>query len=215
MNIFIPYNREYVLRTYDVDNNHAAFLEGTVLRNLIERLVKSNLVDRVDVYTREKSTLDGIYSKKLNFVESISDELEASEEIMKDYLSITMLTEPIVYYNLMFPFTELKKLKSSLESIKTGEYESATGVIAKGVVWSHEPVSEAAPLTLTPSQSEITTGLDVGSFCITTPENILNGFSRTTPPVLLVPLASLELINMRSNADKELYQLIISSGMAV
>lgn len=213
MNIFIPYNRNYILRTYDVDSHHAAFVEYTVLRNLIKRLVKSNHVDRVDVYTQEKKSLDGIYSKKLNFIESISNELEGSEEIMKDYLSITKLEEPFVYYNLMFPFIEIAKLKNSLESIKSGGYESATGVISKGVVWSHEPVSDANPFILTPSQNEITTGLDVGSFCIVRPENILNGFNRTRPPVLPVPLGSLELINMRSSVDTDLYQLIISSGM--
>lgn len=215
MNIFIPYNRKYILRTYDLDSHHAAFIEDTVLRNLIKRLIKSKLVDRVDVYTQEESPLDGIHSKKLNFVESISNEFEGSEEIIKDYLSITMLKEPVVYYNLMFPFTEIAKLKNSLELIKARKYESATGVIDKGVVWSHESMNETDPLALTPSQSEITTGLDVGSFCIVKPENILRGFSRATPPVMLVPLASRELVNMRSGADKDLYQLIISSGMPI
>ena len=213
MNIFIPYNRKYILRTYDLDSHHAAFIEDTVLRNLIKRLIKSKLVDRVDVYTQEESTLDGIHSKKLNFVKSISNEFESSEEIIKDYLSVTMLKEPVVYYNLMFPFTEIAKLKNALESMKTGKYESATGVIDKGVVGSHESMNETDPLALTPSQSEISTGLDVGSFCIVRPENILSGYRRTTPPVMLVPLASRELVNMRSSADKELYQLIISSGM--
>ena len=213
MNIFIPYNKEYSLRTYDLDGHHTAFIEDTVLRNLIKRLIKSKLVDRVDVYTQEESALDGIHSKKLNFVKSISNEFETSEEIIKDYLSITMIKEPVVYYNLMFPFTEIAKLKNALESVKTGRYESATGVIDKGVVWSHESANETDPLALTPRQGEISTGLDVGSFCIVMPENILRGFRRTTPPVMLVPLASRELVNMRSSADKELYQLIISSGM--
>lgn len=213
MNIFIPYNKKYVLSTYDLDGHHAVFIEDTVLRNLIKRLIKSKLVDRVDVYTQEKSTLEGIHSKKLNFVKSISNEFESSEEIIKDYLSVTKLKKPVVYYNLMFPFTEIAKLKNALESIETGKYESATGVIHKGVVWSHESLDKADQLGLTPSQSEISTGLDVGSFCIVKPENILSGFRRTTPPVMLVPLASRELVNMRSSADKELYQLIISSGM--
>ena len=213
VNIFIPYNKKYILRTYDLDGSHAAFIEDTVLRNLIKRLLKSKLVDRVDVYTQEENTLDGIHSKKLNFVKSISNEFESSEEIIKDYLSVTMIKEPVVYYNLMFPFTEIAKLKNALESMKTGKYESATGVIDKGVVWSHESMNETDPLALTPSQSEISTALDVGSFCIVRPENILSGYRRTTPPVMLVPLASRELVNMRSSADKELYQLIISSGM--
>ena len=213
VNIFIPYNKKYILRTYDLDGNHAAFIEDTVLRNLIKRLIKNKSVDRVDVYTQEENTLDGILSKKLNFVKSISNEFESSEEIIKDYLSITMIKEPVIYYNLMFPFTEIAKLKNALESIKNGKYESATGVIDKGVVWSHESMNETDPLASTPSQSEISTGLDIGSFCIVKPENILRGFRRTTPPVMPVPLASRELVNMRSGADKELYQLIISSGM--
>jgi hypothetical protein len=213
VNVFIPYNKKYILGTYHLDGHHAAFIEDTVLRNLIKRLIKSKLVNRVDVYTQDESTLDGIHSKKLNFVKSISNEFESSEEIIKDYLSVTMIKEPVVYYNLMFPFTEIAKLKNALESIETGKYESATGVIEKGVVWSHESVNETDPLGLTPRQSEISTGLDVGSFCIVRPENILSGCRRTTPPVMLVPLASRELVNMRTGADKELYQLIISSGM--
>ena len=213
VNIFIPYNKKYILRTYDLDGHHAAFIEDTVLRNLIKRLIKNKLVDRVDVYTQEENTLDGILSKKLNFVKSISNEFESSEEIIKDYLSVTMIKEPVIYYNLMFPFTEIAKLKNALELIKKGKYESATGVIDKGVVWSHESMNETDPLASTPSQSEISTGLDIGSFCIVKPENILRGFRRTTPPVMPVPLASRELVNMRSGVDKELYQLIISSGM--
>ena len=136
VNIFIPYNKKYILRTYDLDGHHAAFIEDTVLRNLIKRLIKNKLVDRVDVYTQEENTLDGILSKKLNFVKSISNEFESSEEIIKDYLSVTMIKEPVIYYNLMFPFTEIAKLKNALELIKKGKYESATGVIDKGVVWS-------------------------------------------------------------------------------
>lgn len=63
VNIFIPYNKKYILRTYDLDGHHAAFIEDTVLRNLIKRLIKNKLVDRVDVYTQEENTLDGILSK--------------------------------------------------------------------------------------------------------------------------------------------------------
>lgn len=213
MNLFIPYNKKYILKTYDFDGHHAAFIEDTVVRNLIKRLIRSKLVDRVDFYSQENIALDGIHSKKLNFIKSISNEFESSEAIIKDYLSLTKLKGPVVYYNLMFPFIEISKLKNSIELIKAGKYESATGVIEKGVVWSHESMNETDPLALTPSQSEITTGLDVGSFCILKPENILRGFRRATPPVMLVPLASRELVNMRSVADKELYQLIISSGM--
>jgi len=213
MNIFIPYNKKYILRTYDFDGHHAAFIEDVVLKNLLKRLIKSKLVDRIDVYSQDKNVIDGIHSKKLNFVESISNEFESSEEIINDYLSITMLNEPVVYYNLMFPFTEIAKFHNALESMKSGKYESATGVIDKGVVWSRESAEETDPLALTPNQDEINTALDVGSFCIVRPENILRGFRRTTPPVMLVPLASRELVNMRSSADKELYQLIISSGM--
>lgn len=99
VNIFIPYNEKYILRTYCLDGNHAAFIEDTVLRHLIKRLIKSKLVDRVDFYSQDKSALDGIYSKKLNFVKSISNEFEGSEGIIKDYLSITMLKEPVIYYN--------------------------------------------------------------------------------------------------------------------
>ena len=213
MNIFIPYNQKYILKTYGFDGHHAAFIEDVVLRNLLKRLIKSKLVNRIDVYSQDEDVIAGFHSKKLNFIESISDESERSEEIMKDYLSITKLNEPIIYYNLMFPFTEIAKLLEALNYVKSGEYESATGVVDKGVVWSSNSIYDIDPLASTPSQKEIDTGLDVGSFCIIKPENILRGFRRTTPPVKLISLASRELVNMRSSRDKELYQLIISSGM--
>ena len=45
MNIFIPYNQKYILKTYGFDGHHAAFIEDVVLRNLLKRLIKrrSNL----------------------------------------------------------------------------------------------------------------------------------------------------------------------------
>ncbi len=213
MNIFIPYNQKYILTTYGFEGDHASFIEDVVLRNLLKRLIKSKLVNRIDLYSQDKNVLTGFHSKKLNFVESISDESERSEEIIKDYLTITKLNEPIVYYNLMFPFTEIAKLHGALNDVQSGKYESATGVVDKGIVWSSDSAYDIDPLASTPSQTEIDTGLDVGSFCIIKPENILRGFRRTTPPVKLIALASRELVNMRTSRDKELYQLIISSGM--
>ena len=81
-----------------------------MLRNLLKRLIKSKLVNRIDIYSQDENVIAGFHSKKLNFIESISNEFERSEEIMKDYLTITKLNEPIIYYNLMFPFTEIAKL---------------------------------------------------------------------------------------------------------
>jgi hypothetical protein len=212
MNIFIPYNKNYILSTYNSDSCHIAFVEEA-LRTLLNRLIKSKIVNRVDVYSQDKSITKDINSKKLNFIESISNELESSEEIIKDYLSITKMDKPFVYYNLMFPFTDVNKLQNALDAIETGRYESATGVIDKGIVWSSDSAKNSNPLTPTPSQKEIDTMLDVGSFCILKPDNILHGYRRTTPPVMLVPLSSLELVNLRGSVDKELYELIISSGM--
>lgn len=213
MKIFIPYNKKYISQTYGFDVNHISFIENVVLKNLLKRLVKDKLVTCIDIYTQEKNIIDGIQSTKLHFIKSVSNELETSEEIIKDYISISNITEPFVYYNLMFPFTEIAKLNDALNYVKSGKYESATGVIIKGVVWTYESHSELNPLTSTPKQDEINTGLDVGSFCIIKPQNILDGFIRTTPPVKLISLASHELINMRTNVDKDLYQLVLSSGM--
>jgi len=67
----------------------------------------------------------------------------------------------------------------------------------------------------TPSQDDIDTVMDVGSFCVIKPENILKGLRRTTQPILLIPLASHELINMRSQTDKDIYQLLVTSGMSL
>ena len=213
MNIFIPYNKKYILKTYDFDSYHASFIQDVVLRNLLKRLIKSKKVNRIDIYSQDEDIITGIYSKKLNFIESISDESQKSEQIMKDYLSITKIAEPVVYYNLMFPFTEIEKLYEAFLDVKLGKFESATGIIPKGIVWSEENIFEIDSSSTTPSQDEINTGLDVGSFCVIKPKNILSGLRRTTPPIKIVPLASLELVNMRNFVDKELYQLIVSSGM--
>ena len=213
MKIFIPYNQKYILNTYDFDDQHASFLEEIVLQNLLKRLIKNKLVERIDFYTQDNKVTSKINSKKLNFIKSASNEFETSEEIIKDYLSLQKLTEPFVYYNLMFPFTMISKLYDALQTVNQGNYESATGVIDKGVVWSRASTKDKNPSVHTPSQKEIDTVLDVGSFCIIKPENILKGLRRTTQPILLVPLASHELINMRSKSDKELYQLLVTSGM--
>lgn len=213
MNIFIPFNKKYILKTYDFDSHHASFIQDVVLRNLLKRLIKSNKVNRIDIYSQEEDIIVGIHSKKLNFIQSISDESQTSEQIMKDYLSITKIVEPVVYYNLMFPFTQIEKLYEAFVDVKLGKFESSIGVIPKGVVWSEDSIAEIDSSKPTPSQDEINTGLDIGSFCVIKPKNILSGLRRTTLPIKAVPLASRELVNMRSGDDKELYQLIVSSGM--
>jgi len=135
MNIFIPYNQKYILNTYGFDSQHTSFIEEVVIQNLLKRLIKDKLVNRVDFYSQDNKVINRINSKKLNFIKSHSDELETSEEIIKDYLSLEKLTEPFVYYNLMFPFTMISKIYGGLQRVKEGAFESATGVIDKGIVW--------------------------------------------------------------------------------
>lgn len=213
MNIFLPYNQKYILNTYGFDTEHASFIEEIVIQNLLKRLTKNKLISRVDIYTQDNKFITRTNSKKLNFIKSPSNEFDTSEKIIQDYLSIQKLTEPFVYYNLMFPFTMISKIYNALQTVNQGIYESATGVIDKGVLWSRVSSKDTNPSGHTLSQKEIDTVLDVGSFCIIKPENILKGLRRTTQPILLVPLASHELINMRSKSDKDLYQLLITSGM--
>jgi len=215
VNIFIPYNKQYVEKTYQFNNQHTKFIESFVIRHLLKRLIKNKLVTRVDFYSQSKSIIDGIQSNKLNFVQSISNENESSEEIIKDYLSIVKLVEPLVYYNLMFPFTDVSKINQALNNIKAGKYNSATGVIEKGVVWSDDAIDVIDPHGSTPSQAQITSSLDIGSFCIVKPESILAGYRRIKKPVFFVSLTSLEIINMRSSADSDIYELIVSSGMSL
>ena len=69
MNIFIPYNQKYILKTYGFDGHHAAFIEDVVLRNLLKRLIKSKLVNRIDIYSQDENVIAGFHSKKLNFIE--------------------------------------------------------------------------------------------------------------------------------------------------
>jgi len=78
LNIFIPYNQKYILKTYGFDGHHAAFIEDVVLRNLLKRLIKSKLVNRIDIYSQDENVIAGFHSKKLNFIESISNEFEGS-----------------------------------------------------------------------------------------------------------------------------------------
>ena len=45
----------------------------------------------------------------------------------------------------MFPFTEIAKLDGALNDVESGEYESATGVVDKGVVWSSNSAYDSDP----------------------------------------------------------------------
>lgn len=214
MNIFIPYNKKYLKQTYNFADSHISFIEDVVLRHLLKRLLKSNLVDKIDFYSQSAEIIRGIHSQKLEFVSSTSSEHGRSEDIIRDYLNHSHLEIPFVYYNLMFPFTDIHKINNALEKVNSGFFESAAGVIYKGIVWSAESADNIDIKEQTPSQSEINTWLDIGSFCVVKPEHILKGYRRITPPICFVPLTSKELINTRTHADRDIYELIIASGMS-
>ncbi len=50
----------------------------------------------------------------------------------------------------MFPFTDINKLQNAHNAVETGKYESATGVIDKGIVWSRDSAKNSNPLIQTP-----------------------------------------------------------------
>lgn len=215
MRIFIPYNRQYVIDTYQCGPEHVSYVEDVVLRFLLKRLVKSNYVDHIDIYSKDIKGCEGLHSNKLRFIPSISNESDSSEKILQDYLSITRSREPLVLYNMMFPFTDIGKVYESFQAVASGDFQSATGVLSKGIVWNGNTTHAGSEFSVTPGQDDLHSSLDVGSFCVLKPDHILKGLRRTTPPVKLVPLCSHELVNMRSEHDKKLYRLIITSGLVL
>ncbi|NVK02949.1 MAG: hypothetical protein HWE12_15515 [Oceanospirillaceae bacterium] len=199
MNLIIPFGRRYLRQRYSMDDSTIEMLENQVLPSLCNRVSMDNRVASVEIIGEiDNQNLENI-SSKISLIHSNTEHLKSAEEVISNYYSCTKNKSNLsVFQNPLFPFVNIDKISFAHSLVLNESVVNVIGGFSSRLGITDDNVIKYS---------------DHGIFTVLRRDVFLNSKQKLVPPLDVIGLSALEVINLRSKEDLELYNLIVNSGL--
>jgi len=195
----VPFNSKFLQTKYKKQDSDIKKLTKEVLPLLIERLSMDSRISRIEIFSDLNFDRVLGLSSKIKIIKSNTEEMTRAEDVITNYIMTTQCKqETIVIYNPLFPFVSIKKMDLLFQRVCNGFANSGVGSYfdAQGL-----------------NDENIAIMDDPGIISVINKTEFLRQGVRLISPTDTVSLSALELVSLRSEADYELYGLIINAGL--
>lgn len=175
-------------------------LKNEVLSLITDRLCADRRVSRLTVFSDMHIDYLKRISRKVHILENNGDLNDNPSNVISDFLTCNDHDDAVfVFYNPLFPFVSLNSISYA--------YTSVINKSAKSAIGSYYPLKE------TIVSIEDALEHDNGIFSVIDKDEFNKSNSRVSDRTRIVGLTALELICLRTEADLDLYNLVVNSGM--